>query len=163
MNDLEIFINGNVPSSKNGKRWTGKYLIHSKTTMRYIKESKEEYLEHTHPFQDFVKGLVTPYVVHFKFYRKSRRKFDYVNPLQTVQDLMVKYNWLEDDSSDHLLPIFDTYEFDKNKPGVLITIKNKENVKNKEKGKNPLHKTVRLSKNTQDNNKSASNKRPRKH
>ena len=88
MNDLEIFINGNVPSSKNGKRWTGKYLIHSKTTMRYIKTSKEEYLEHTHPFQDFVKGLVTPYVVHFKFYRKSRRKFDYVNPLQTVQDLI---------------------------------------------------------------------------
>ena len=163
MNDLEIFINGNVPSSKNAKRWTGKYLIHSKTTMRYIKESKEEYLEHTYPFKEFIKRFNTPYVIHFKFYRKSRRKFDYVNPLQTVQDLMVKYNWLEDDSSDHLLPIFDTYEFSKDKPGVLITIKNKENVKNKKKGKNPLLKTVRLSKNTQNNNKSTSNKRPRKH
>jgi hypothetical protein len=163
MNDLEIFINGNVPSSKNGKRWTGKYLIHSKTTMRYIKDSKEEYLVNTYPFQEFVKGLVTPYIIHFKFYRKSRRKFDYVNPLQTVQDLMVKYNWLEDDSSDHLLPMFDTYEYSKDKPGVLITIKEKENVKNKKKGKNPLRKTVRLSKDTQNNNKSTSNKRPRKH
>ena len=86
MNDLEIFISGNVPSSKNGKRWTGKYLIHSKTTMRYIKTSKEEYLEHTYPFKEFVKRFNTPYVIHFKFYRKSRRKFDYVNPLQTVQD-----------------------------------------------------------------------------
>ena len=40
----EIFIPGNVSSSKNGKQWTGKYLIHSKTTMRYIKETKEDYL-----------------------------------------------------------------------------------------------------------------------
>ena len=164
MNDLEIFINGNVPSSKNGKRWTGKYLIHSKTTMRYIKESKGEYLEQTYPFKEFIERFSTPYIIHFKFYRKSRRKFDYVNPLQTVQDLMVKYNWLEDDSSDHLLPIFDTYEYSKDKPGVLITIKEKENVKNKKKNnRNTLHKATRLSKSTQNNNKSRSNKRPRKH
>tara|TARA_R110002012_G_scaffold45219_2_gene120358 strand:+ start:1166 stop:1657 length:492 start_codon:yes stop_codon:yes gene_type:complete len=163
MNNLEIFINGNVPSSKNGKRWTGKYLIHSKTTMRYIKESKEEYLEQTYPFKEFIERFNPPYVIHFKFYRKSRRKFDYVNPLQTVQDLMVKYHWLEDDSSDHLLPIFDIYEYNKENPGVLITIKDKENVKNKTKKRNTLHKTVRLSKNTQNNNKSTGNKRPRKH
>ena len=37
----EIFIAGNVPSSKNGKRWTGKYLIHSKTVMNYIKKTKQ--------------------------------------------------------------------------------------------------------------------------
>ena len=164
MNDLEIFISGNVPSSKNGKRWTGKYLIHSKTTMRYIKESKGEYLEQTYPFKEFIERFSTPYIIHFKFYRKSRRRFDYVNPLQTVQDLMVKYNWLEDDSSDHLLPIFDTYEYSKDKPGVLITIKGKENVKSKKKNRsNPLHKTVRVSKNTQNNHKPTSNKRPRKH
>ena len=163
MNDLEIFINGNVPSSKNGKRWTGKYLIHSKTTMRYIKESNGEYLEHTYPFKEFIERFNAPYVIHFKFYRKSRRKFDYVNPLQTVQDLMVKYDWLEDDSSDHLLPMFDTYEYNKEKPGVLITIKGKENVKSKKKSGDPLHKTVRVSKKTQNNNKSTSNKRPRKH
>ena len=158
-----FFILGNVPSSKNGKRWTGKYLIHSKTTMRYIKESKEEYLEHTYPFKEFIERFDAPYVIHFKFYRKSRRKFDYVNPLQTVQDLMVKYDWLEDDSSDHLLPVFDTYEYNKDKPGVLITVKGKENVKNKKKSGNALHKTTRLSKNTQNNNKSTSNKRPRKY
>ena len=164
MNDLEIFINGNVPSSKNGKRWTGKYLIHSKTTMRYIKESKEEYLEQTYPFKEFIERFSPPYVIHFKFYRKSRRKFDYVNPLQTVQDLMVKYQWLEDDSSDHLLPIFDLYEYSKDKPGVLITIKDKENVKNKKKKhRNTLHKTVGVPKRKRNNNKSSSNKRPRKH
>ena len=132
--------------------------------MRYIKESKEEYKNHTKEFKEFVKILKEPYTISFKFYRKTRRRFDYVNPLQTVQDLMVKYDWLEDDSSDHLLPVFDTYEYNKDKPGVLITIKGKENVKSKKKkGRNPLHKTVRVSKNTQNNNKSSSNKRPRKH
>lgn len=162
MNDLEIFISGNVPSSKNGKRWTGKYLIHSKTTMRYIKESKSQYLENANLFRDYVKDIVSPYVVCFKFYRSSRRKFDYVNPLQTVQDLMVKYDWLEDDSSDHLIPVFETYEYNKEKPGVLITIKKIDNDK-KKSGGNPLPKTTRLSKNVQKDNKSRSNKRPRKH
>ena len=123
MNDLEIFINGNVPSSKNGKRWTGKYLIHSKTTMRYIKDSKGEYLEHTYPFKEFIERFNTPYVIHFKFYRKSRRKFDYVNPLQTVQDLMVKDDWLADARSDHLLPIFDIYEYSKQEKGFKLVEK----------------------------------------
>ena len=68
MNNLEIFINGNVPSSKNGKRWTGKYLIHSKTTMRYIKDSKEEYLDNAQLFRDYVKELNPPYVIHFCFW-----------------------------------------------------------------------------------------------
>ena len=160
MDDLEIFINGNVPSSKNGKRWTGKYLIHSKTTMRYIKESKPEYVNNVKRFTSFVKKLNTPYVVHFKFYRKSRRKFDYVNPLQTVQDLMVKHHWLEDDSSDHLLPIFDVYEYNNETPGVLITIKKNEN---KKKRGDQLHTTARLSKAVRKDNKSRGNKRPRKH
>ena len=163
MSDLKIFINGNVPSSKNGKRWTGKYLIHSKTTMRYIKDSKEEYLDNAQLFRDYVKELNPPYVIHFCFYRKSKRKFDYVNPLQTVQDLMVKYNWIEDDNADFLLPIFDTFKYDNVKPGVLITIKKNENEKTKKESKDSLHKTARLSKTIRKNNKSNSNKRPRKH
>ena len=122
MDDLEIFINGNVPSSKNGKRWTGKYLIHSKTTMRYIKESKPEYVNNVKRFTSFVKKLNTPYVVHFKFYRKSRRKFDYVNPLQTVQDLMGKNKWIEDDNCDNIIPIFEPYQYDKENPGVIIKV-----------------------------------------
>ena len=41
---MPIFIPGNVPSSKNSKRWTGKMLINSKTTMKYISKSKGDYL-----------------------------------------------------------------------------------------------------------------------
>ena len=31
------FIPGNVPSSKNGRRWTGKYFIASKAVVNYRK------------------------------------------------------------------------------------------------------------------------------
>lgn len=126
-----FFILGNVPSSKNGKRWTGKYLIHSKTTMRYIKETKEDYLRLSKDFKKELKKYDAPYTISFKFIRNSKRKFDYVNPLQTVQDLMVKYEWIEDDNATFLLPVFEVYEYNKVKPGVLITIKSNKNEKEK--------------------------------
>ena len=61
-------------------------------------------------------------VVGFYFIRDSRRKFDYVNPLQTVQDAMVKHKWIEDDNMEMLLPIFEGYHVDKERAGVHITI-----------------------------------------
>ena len=36
---MKWFIPGNVPSSKNGRRWTGKYFISSKTVMKYRKDT----------------------------------------------------------------------------------------------------------------------------
>ena len=41
---MKWFIPGNVPSSKNGRRWTGKYFIASKTVMNYRKNTKERYI-----------------------------------------------------------------------------------------------------------------------
>ena len=124
-----IFIAGNVPSSKNSKRWTGKMLINSKTVMKYIKDTDMQYKTFKTDFKKLIAGKELPVIVSFKFIRGTRHRFDYVNPAQTVQDLMVKYDWLEDDSSDHLLPMFDEYEYSKDKPGVLITIKGKSILK----------------------------------
>ena len=118
----EIFISNNVPSSKNGKRWTGKYLIHSKTTMNYIKNTKEEYVMNKEKFHYMIKEKEIPYKVSFKFHRSTRRKFDYINPAQTVQDLMVKYGWIEDDNCNYIIPYFEEYEYNKEKPGVTIKV-----------------------------------------
>ena len=117
-----IFIPGNVPSSKNGKRWTGKYLIHSKTVMRYIKESKEDYLHNKDKFIEMIEGKDIPLDISFKFIRNSRRKFDYINPCQTVQDLMVTYDYIEDDNCDCMIPSFGEYKYDKENSGVKIKI-----------------------------------------
>ena len=123
----EIFIPTNVPSSKNSRRWTGKYFIGSKQTMRYYKETKEYWLEHKKDFLKMIKDLDSkkPYKIAFKFVRKSRHKFDYLNPAQTVQDQMVKYGWISDDNADEMIPIFLDYEYNKDKPGVYISVINK--------------------------------------
>ncbi len=124
-----IFIPGNVPSSKNSRRWTGKYFIGSKQTMRYYKETKGYWLKYKKDFKQMLKGLDSqnkkPYKIAFKFVRKSRHKFDYINPAQTIQDQMVKYGWLDDDNAEEMIPVFIEYEYNKNKAGVYISVINK--------------------------------------
>ena len=118
----EIFIAGNVPSSKNGKRWTGKYLIHSKTVMNYIKNTKEDWINNKEKFEELIKDKEMPYKIEFTFIRNSRRKFDYINPCQTVQDLMVKYGYIQDDNCDCIIPSFGEYTYNKEESGVIIKV-----------------------------------------
>ena len=40
-----IFIEGNVPSSKNSKQWTGRMLIKSKATIRYEKATIQAWID----------------------------------------------------------------------------------------------------------------------
>tara|TARA_R100000988_G_C3985810_1_gene159647 strand:- start:217 stop:801 length:585 start_codon:yes stop_codon:yes gene_type:complete len=124
MKNNEIFIPFNVSSSKNSKQWTGKYLINSKATRTYIKNSKKAYQENKNKFIELTKNLEKPLHISFFFIRNSRRKFDYINPAQTVQDLMVKYGWIEDDDIYNLVPHFHGYKVDKENPGVLIKVLN---------------------------------------
>ena len=117
-----IFIAGNVPSSKNSKRWTGKMLINSKTVMKYIKDTDSQYKSMRSKFEEMTAGLDMPVVVSFKFIRGTKHRFDYINPAQTVQDLMVKNKWIEDDNMNYIIPHFEPYEYDKENPGVEIRI-----------------------------------------
>ena len=121
-----IFIPGNVPSSKNGRRWTGRYFIVSKQTQRYYKNSKKYWIEYKKEIKKLLKGKDSqnkaPYRITFKFVRKSRHKFDYINPAQTIQDQMVKFGWITDDNADEMIPIFLKFEYNKDKPGVYINV-----------------------------------------
>ena len=117
-----IFIPGNVPSSKNSKQWTGKLLINSKATRAYIKATQEFYMKYRVDFQRMLKGKEKPYKLCLEFIRGTRHKFDYINPAQTVQDLMVKYNWIKDDNCKEIIPIFVEYSYNKEKPGVIIKV-----------------------------------------
>ena len=40
---MKWFIPGNVPSSKNGRRWTGRYFVSSKATTKYRKATAKYY------------------------------------------------------------------------------------------------------------------------
>ena len=129
---INFFIPYNVPSSKNSKQivWReakGKrvpLIVHSKTTRTYIKDTKGYYEMYAKVFKEEVKHIPTPLHIRFTFFRGSKRKFDYINPAQTVQDLMVKYEWIEDDNAEYIIPYFAQYKYDKENPGVLIEIIN---------------------------------------
>jgi len=122
-----IFIPGNVPSSKNSKQFVhakgGRpFLVDSKVTREYKKATEWYWAMHKKDFLKMVGDKSFPLRVKFRFVRGSRRKFDYVNPLQTVQDIMQKYGWIPDDDSDHLFPLLEGYSYDKQQPGVYISL-----------------------------------------
>lgn len=119
---MEIFIKGNVPSLKNSKRWTGKYLISSKRVLEYEKWHNIDYQHMAILFKPVLANLPKPYKISFKFIRGSKHKFDYINAAQLPLDLMVKNGILDDDNADEVIPIFEPYEYNKNDAGVLIKI-----------------------------------------
>ena len=133
---MKWFIPGNVPSSKNSRRWTGKFFIASKTTMKYRKDTNSIYKKHAASFAKEFAKYELPVYVSFKFTRGSRHKFDHVNPLQTVQDEMVKHGWIEDDNATFIIPVIENYDYDKVNPGVLIKIEENYESKNKRKNVN---------------------------
>jgi Holliday junction resolvase RusA-like endonuclease len=136
MENMKWFIPGNVPSSKNSRRWTGKFFIASKTTMKYRKNTDSIYKKHAASFAKEFAKYESPVYVSFKFTRGSRHKFDHVNPLQTVQDEMVKHGWIEDDNATFIIPVIEDYDYDKVNPGVLIKIEENYESKNKRKDAN---------------------------
>lgn len=119
---MEIFIPGNVPSSKNNKQWTGKFLVWSKTAQRYRKDTFPIWHSCKPLFKELLLNKIPPYRVSFLFVRGTKHKFDYVNPLQTVLDIMVEYGWIDDDNADVIIPVFEEYKYDKENPGVWISV-----------------------------------------
>lgn len=119
---MTIFIPGNVPSSKNSKQWTGKFLVSSKTTQRYTKESKLHWIKYKKRFLEMVEGLPKPYRIGFYFIRDSRRKFDLINAAQLPCDLMVKNGWIDDDNMEEIVPVFLGHEVDKPNCGMIISV-----------------------------------------
>jgi len=99
-----LFCEGNVPSSKNGRRWTGKYFVPSKATIRWRKDTKWWWIENKDVFKELVKNKKLPLKVGLHFVRGSRHRYDWVNPVQTIQDEMVKMEWIEDDDVINILP-----------------------------------------------------------
>lgn len=126
---MEWFIPHNTPSSKNSRQWTGKYFITSKTVAKYRRLTYGTYTQMKESFRKEFDQLELPVYVSFKFIRGSRRKFDYVNPLQTVQDDMEKHDWIDDDNCDNIIPVLEEYEYNKENPGVIIKIDDKRNRK----------------------------------
>lgn len=118
----KFYIKGNVPSSKNSKVFTGKFLVNSKTVQKYLKIYGEQWKdeEMIKKFKLDIKEF--PIKLHMFFIRDSKRKFDYINAAQLPCDLMVKYGWIPDDSMEYIIPIFDGYEINKDDSGLIFWV-----------------------------------------
>jgi putative uncharacterized protein FNV0869 len=122
-----IFIAGNTPSSKNSKQFVTlkngkKLLLNSKIVRKYIDKSEMDWRFNKTEFFKMLKGKEKPYKIELYFIRDSRRKFDYINAAQIIFDLMQEYDYIEDDDSTNVIPIFKGFEVDKAKAGVEIRV-----------------------------------------
>lgn len=125
-----IFIPGNVPSLKNGKKIIkcGAYpkLVPSDTHRRYEKASEWIYKSKAAEFKQIAQGQPKPLYVLLRFIRDTRRKFDFTNATDTVQDLIVKAGWIDDDNITEMVPMYGGHTLDKENPGVYISILTEE-------------------------------------
>ena len=122
-----IFIAGNTPSSKNSKQFVTlkngkKLLLNSKIVRKYIDKSEMDWRFNKTEFFKMLKGKNKPYRIELYFIRDSRRKFDYINAAQIIFDLMQEYEYIEDDDSTNIIPIFKGYKVDKIGAGVEIEV-----------------------------------------
>lgn len=126
-----IYIHSNVASSKNSKtigfyyqgRKKVRTLVDSPSTKVYKSKTKLQYKTLSKKFREESKGKEYPLKVRFTFIRDSLRKFDLINAAQVVQDMMVRYDWIEDDSSDYIIPVFNEHVFySKEHQGIIIEV-----------------------------------------
>lgn len=124
-----ITLYGELYSSKNSRQvvnMRGRTLVlKSKQCQRGEKEFAPQMEELRDAFISECESQLEnrkPLKIAFKIYRKTRRRFDYVNIIQSLLDLMVKHNWIIDDNADEILPVFREYEVDKDNPRVEISI-----------------------------------------
>lgn len=119
-----LVINTELYSSKNSrqifKSGNKTFISKSNVAKRQEKDLCQLLPLYRNKFLSMLEGKEKPYRVHFKIYRQTKRRFDYVNIIQNLLDCMVKSGWLEDDDANNLLPIFEQYEVDPKNPRVEI-------------------------------------------
>lgn len=117
---MKFFISGNTASSKNSQRIVGKRLIKSKVAMRCFDTYLPQLIAIKPKWLKETAGKPKPLRLHIQFVRDSRRRFDYINACQTLQDCIVKAGLIKDDNADELIPIFEPYMYSPDNAGVYV-------------------------------------------
>jgi len=129
----EWWIGTQVPSKKNCQQLfvtrtkLGKYIPGTTTSQRYkdyITATKNYWTAFGKEFRKSVLllGLKEPLHVEFTFVRSTQQVMDYVGPLESVQDIMQDYDWIDGDDYKRLKPFLGDIEVDNNNPGVRIKL-----------------------------------------
>jgi hypothetical protein len=148
---MQIIIPFNTPSSKNSKIATSRGVFHSKQVRQYLqklgvkkysvsKRTVENYKTRPNlfekavaPMREALRNQKTTYLIGFHFVRKSKHKFDIINAMELIQDLLVAHQIVSDDNADFLIPIPIQvnglwYSYSKDKPGVYLFVLSEKNI-----------------------------------
>lgn len=122
-----IFIPGHVPSKKNKKRAIGNRIISNPYYLKYIKATEWLWVKERNVWLREAAKFEKPYLVGLHFVRENQHKFDYINPAETIQDLMQKFEWVLNDDCEHLITFpfkinGNWFSYNPEKPGVYITL-----------------------------------------
>lgn len=114
-----------------------KYSSRNKTVEGYVKRPNE-FEKLRKEFEEAMEGRKYPILMGVHFIRSSKRKFDFSNIVEMIQDLMTAHGYIEDDSTEYLYPVPMTregetitpenvrknkwYSVDKENDGVLIKL-----------------------------------------
>lgn len=114
----------NVPSKKNSKIITkSKRVISSKLVQYYERWATPLLKQQLPTWQQMIQNKPLPLKVSFYFYRDSKHKWDFVNIVQVIADLMQKEGYLIDDDTKNFIPLYKGEEVvSKKEAGVIITI-----------------------------------------
>ena len=121
-----ITIYGELYSSKNSKRivkFGEKFgLIPSRVYLSHKDMVERQLVLNRYKWSVEKDTHSKPLKIVFKIYRKTKRRFDYINIVQGLLDCMTECKWIKDDNADEVLPVFEEYEIDKKNPRVEIRI-----------------------------------------
>ena len=107
MNEWIYFIGRNVCSSKNSRMITkNKRVIASRLCKEYRQVMGKVFQDNLKEWEKQKPKDNEPIYVGFYFYRDSRRKWDFVNIVQIIADMMQDYLYLSDDDTKHFIPIY---------------------------------------------------------
>lgn len=97
----------NVPSKKNSKIITkNKRVISSKLVQYYERWATPLLKQQLPTWQKMIQNKPLPLKVSFYFFRDSKRKWDFVNIVQVIADLMQKEGYLIDDDTKNFIPLY---------------------------------------------------------
>ena len=117
----------NIPVNPRSKKNSQEIVFNKKIGHRMVIQNKR-YTEFEKQCKEYLPKLEKPidYPINLqcKFYVCDARKRDLANYLEAIQDVLVKYNILEDDNYNIVSSIDGcSMEIDREKPRVEITIK----------------------------------------
>ena len=91
MQVLHLTLKGRVPSKKNNKVWTGKYLVSSASHKKWVMEAGKQLLKHHHLFIEKAE-------IQIRMFWPDLRSADLTNKAESIMDLLVECNILKDDN-----------------------------------------------------------------